>query len=495
MILFPSNLVAQSFKVNLSPKHEQKLSAVKSGHQRMMRYYKFYKKDSAKHFKAWGKAAKRYQDSLFRTQLGTEKLKAELAKRGISADWQWQYAQQVQEQFGKWKQVMKNPNATAIEKQQAKKELRKLTKSGLNKQIAATPLASLKPNQMGEATRLELNRWWAITKDTTSSDSVRKMAGEKVKTIALSHAMGDPKFQGLYQYYKQYGQSPDWQKLSAQVPGMDTLKVFMGSPSDKVLASAEKAAEAGLKNSTAVKGFYKQTKEVEKWRKQFNALGNRDSLMKSGKAMAIDHFANQKEALQSAQNKATGLLGKYREYFNSGDSTVGIKRSSLKGKAWRERIVLGGNFNVVSTSPFSVDISPLAGYRFNTKFYVGVGINYRCTFSDSLRYKYYVSPSNTSIRLFANYDLIKNFFAYVEVEQAGVKSKLKEGTGNQWMVNYFVGLGKKLLVHPKFYVTFTALYNFNGQNQNSSYASRFQLRVGFQTSDLAFRRKKVYYQP
>lgn len=494
-LLLPFSIFSQSFKVNLSPKHEEKLSGIKSGHQRMLSYYKYYKKDSSKHFKKWSKAAKHYQDSLFKAELGLEKVKAGLAKGGITTTQQWQYAKQVQEQFSKWKMVMKDSSSTAIDRKQAKEELKKLGKSKLNKQLANTPLASLKRYQIDDKARQEINRWWAVMKDTASSDSLKKVAKDKVKSIAISQAMDNPKFRGLYQYYKQYGQKPDWQKLGSQVPGMDTLKSVFDSSPDHLIASVENIANEKMKSNTGMAGLSRQAGEMNKWRKQLNVFSNKDSLMKSGKAMAIDHFANQKEALQAAQNKATNFLGKYREYFNKGDSTVGIKRTSLAGKTWRERIVVGGNFNVVSTSPFSLDLSPLAGYRFNTKFYAGIGFSYRQTFGDSLRYKLYISPTNTSARIFVNYDLIKNFFAYAEIEAAGLKVKNKEATAQEWRFNYFIGLGKKLLLHPKVFMTITAIYNLNSANNNPAYPQKFQIRIGFQTSDLAFRKKKFYYNP
>ena len=461
----------------------------------MLSYYKFYKQDSTKHFKKWSKTVKHFQDSLFKAELGIEKVKTELAKRGFIAGQQWQYAKHVQEQFNKWKQVLKDTSSSASAKRQAKAEIKTLTKNRLNKQLINTSLTSLKPYQMEESVRKELEHWCAVMKDSASSDSLKEVAKDKVKSIALSQAMANPKFQGLYQYYKQYGQKPDWQKLSNQVPGLDTLKGAFDSSPDQLMASAEKLAEQSIGKSQAIGRYSKQAAEVDKLKKQLGHFSNRDSLMKYGKAMAIDHFANQKEALQAAQNKATKLLGKYREYFNSGDSTVGVKRTSLKGKTWHERIVLGGNFNIVSTSPFSLDLSPLVGYRFNTKFYAGIGANYRQTFGDSLRYINYISPTNTSVRAFASYDLIKNFFAYAEAEAAGLKIKSKESIANGWRYNYFMGLGKKLLIHPKVFMTITAIYNLNGENNNPAYPQKFQVRLGFQTSDLAFRKRKIYYNP
>lgn len=495
LIIFPQAIFSQGFKINISPKHEQKLGMIKSGHKRMMSYYKFYKKDSAKHFKNWSRQAKHYQDSLLKADWSTEILRSKLSGYGINGENQWQYAKQVQSEFKSLKAILKSTSATDSTKRAVKERLKKLTSSKLNKHLISAQLAGLKPYEMAEHSRQELKHWWAVMKDTDSTDSLRKVAKEKVKSIAMSHAMDNPKFKGLYQYYQQYGQKPDWQKLSGQLPGLDTLKGVFDSSPNQLMASAENIAEQSIGKSQAIGGLSKQAAEVDKLKKQLGHFSSQDSLLKSGKAMAIDHFANQKEALQSAQNKATKLLGKYREYFNSGDSTVGVKRTSLKGKTWHERIVLGGNFNIVSTSPFSLDLSPLIGYRFNTKFYAGIGANYRQTFGDSLRYINYISPTNTSVRALASYDLIKNFFAYAEAEAAGLKIKSKESIANGWRYNYFIGLGKKLLIHPKVFMTITAIYNLNGENNNPAYPQKFQVRLGFQTSDLAFRKKKIYYNP
>ena len=69
--------------------------------------------------------------------------------------------------------------------------------------------------------------------------------------------------------------------------------------------------------------------------------------------------------------------------------------------------------------------------RFNS----GVSANYRFNFGDSLRYRNYVSSANTSFRWFVNYDVISNFFAYAEVEMAGVKSTSSEAKVDAWQYN------------------------------------------------------------
>lgn len=150
---------------------------------------------------------------------------------------------------------------------------------------------------------------------------------------------------------------------------------------------------------------------------------------------------------------------------------------------------------MISTDPVSLDISPQLGYKFTTRFNVGIAASYRYTFNDSIKHGWYVSPTNTAFRMFTNYDVIKGFFATAEWELAGIKSSKNDQLQKQWVNNYFVGGGKKFLIHPKVYMTLIALYNLNGSDDNPSYPRRFQIRVGFQLSELATRKKKIYYDP
>src|SRR5687767_4147103 len=99
LILGSMGAVGQTFKVNLSPSHDKKLSLIKSGHKRMMKYYKFYKKDSVKHLKKVNKQARKTMDSLVTSERKGERLKEELSKRGINGDKQWQYADSIQQRL------------------------------------------------------------------------------------------------------------------------------------------------------------------------------------------------------------------------------------------------------------------------------------------------------------------------------------------------------------------------------------------------------------
>jgi hypothetical protein len=167
----------------------------------------------------------------------------------------------------------------------------------------------------------------------------------------------------------------------------------------------------------------------------------------------------------------------------------------MQGKTIWERLVVGGNFNVVSTTPISVDISPQLGYKFTSRFVVGVGMNYRHTFADSIKNNWYVSPKNTSVKGFINYEVMKGFFAYGEGESSFFADNSNDNSKVKWENNYFIGIGKKIAIHSKLYLNTTILYNLNPESPNQIYPRRFQIRIGFQLSELVTRKERISYDP
>ena len=126
----------------------------------------------------------------------------------------------------------------------------------------------------------------------------------------------------------------------------------------------------------------------DQYKKQYEKYMDQEYLKKEGKDKvveeAVDHFAEHADKLQSAQAKMSKLMSKYREFSNSNDLSDAVKHTSMEGKTFFEHLLIGGNFNVLSTDPFSIDFSPMLGYKFTTKFSVGVGMNFRYTYSDSI---------------------------------------------------------------------------------------------------------------
>ncbi len=439
---------AQQINITLSPNHQKKLSTYKSGHKRLKQYYKFYKQDSAKQAKKLDKIFKRELDSTYRANRKQEKLERQLTKRGIII---------------------------------TKKEM-----------------------SYGDSLDRELKKYWAITKDSTASDSAKQVAKGKVKEIALKQAEKYPEYLSALNQY-QSGDSLSWEALASKVPGLDTLSGVFNSSPEEVFAMAEKTAEAMLTKASGAGRLGQQFADAEKvkqlpeqYMNEYKKYSDPEMLEKEAKqkaaAEAVKVF-EEKADIGGAQKSISKLMSKYREFSGATDLSDAVKHTSLKGSPVRERLVIGGHFNIVSTHPLSIDFSPQLGYKFNTRFFVGVGVNYRTTFGDSIKTSYYVSPSNTSYKAFISYDVIKSFYAFGEWEKSGISRASNDKTSKQWKDNYFIGIGKRFLVLPKLYFTMAVLYNLNGEDQNPVHPYRFQVRTGFQLSEAALAKKKSYYHP
>lgn len=441
-------LSAQNFNVNLSPKHLKKLQTYQSGHKRLKQYYKFYRKDSLNLSKDQNKKYKRELDSTYRAERKRDKLQRRLSRRGL-----------------------------------------KLPDNYLNNVDSSSQ---------------QLARYWRLMNDTSQSDSLRMIAKAKVKAIVVEKARANPDYQNFINQDVS-NDSLSWKRLSSHVPGLDTLSALFDSSSDDFFSTVERSAESALKRVNDGKLFGEDFNKAEqlhdlpeKYRRQYQGLTNKDSLQARAKSLATSEAVRQFEEnapIGEAQQQVGRLLSKYREFTNSSDLTSATRRTSIKGKSIRERLVIGGNFNVVSTQPLSIDLSPQLGYRFTTKFFVGLGINYRCTFGDSIRYSHYVSSSNTSLSGWISYDVIKRFYATAEWERSGITFSSNDRSNKEWRNNYFVGAGKRILVHPKLYLVISARYNINNDKQNPVYVNRFQIRMGFQLSELAGRGQRKQYDP
>lgn len=324
--------------------------------------------------------------------------------------------------------------------------------------------------------------WRKIFQDSSITDSARLYAKGRMQALASEQMRQNPNFERAMQQYQLGADSVDWRELSRQVPALDTLSgLFDSSP---------RALFSSVPLTPSTEGIPLEDM-------QGYAAGGKMPAIQKNKAVeeAVGYFSEHPELLGKAQKSVSKLMAKYSSYTNSQDLGDAVKRTSLKGKSFTEHLLMGANIQPVSTKPFSVDLAPAVGYKFTTRFAVGLGVSYRVTFGDSIRNDWYVSTHSTSFRLFSAYDIVRSFFAYGEWNKTRIKSPSPESSRRSWKDDYFIGVGKKILIHPKLYFTVTALYNLNNDDQNPVFLRRFQLRVGFQISELATRKPKMYYDP
>ena len=197
--------------------------------------------------------------------------------------------------------------------------------------------------------------------------------------------------------------------------------------------------------------------------------------------------------LATATQSVSRLTRKFRDYASSEDLRSAVKQTSLKGKKFLERIFGGLNFDVSSYKPFQCNIAPTLGYRFTTRLSSGMSIGYGLVFGDSLKEDAKLIKFS-GYRWFLNYDVTNSLFLSGELAMSPQSMMQTTDTRRSNSVQYFVGAGKKLLVHLGAYLTLTALYCVRSSDEKFS-ADRFKVRLGFQTSELLFRKKPSNYDP
>ncbi|MCS6973598.1 MAG: hypothetical protein N2044_05600 [Cyclobacteriaceae bacterium] len=437
---------AQQLNINLSSVQQEKLSRTECGRKRLLKFYRYYRKDSLREAKRLKKEQLQKFDSLI------------------------------------------NPINTA--------------------QFGNRVLDSLGPN-LGSF-KAQLTKWQNLLGDTTLSDSTRYSVRDSLQYFVALIVKEHPSFQYLEGRYRFRGDSVSWDKLVKDVPLLDTVSgIFQSSP-NQLFSAVEKITEKqlssyGLKkeNIPALHGIIQDSNfPVLPSENRFEKEIDPESILSQSKDKAVekvmDYFAENPEQLEKIQSKVSRLFSKYRIFSNSNDLQDTRKHTSMEGKTLFERLVMGGTLNVVAIRPVSADLSLQLGYKFTSRFFVGAGFSYRITFGDTIKSLWPIFPSNLSIKTFASYDLVKSWYGYAEGEWAYAvdnSSKELQIYDTKWYGNYFIGAGRRLLIHPKIYLTITALYNLNGSLHNPIYPKRFQVRVGFQLSELATRKKRIYYNP
>jgi hypothetical protein len=270
--------------------------------------------------------------------------------------------------------------------------------------------------------------------------------------------------------------------------------------SGQSLGAAEQKIESAAMSRFAGAGFRQfqqqndlMRKEQAQWANAGKQLNDSASVAREaktrGEKMAMQYIGDHPEVMKPVQRTMDLLMKKYSTVPNSSDLSTAIRRTSLRGKSFREHLLVGFNFQILSIKPPSVDFNGMAGYKFNTKFAVGVGGTYRVTLRDSVRS---LARQVFGYKLFANYDVVRNFFGYTEFDRNAItRYPAEDGkTEYLWKNSWLIGAGRKFLVRPKVYMTATLLYDVFHKPGDPIYPRPLMLRIGFQLSELALLKRK-----
>ena len=492
-------------RISLSDKHLDKIELITSPTRKLQKYRKYYRKDSSKMVKKWGKYFRTRSDSILMSTLArissaesglSDKLAGFLTKdndpdkRALSLSFNPEPFKNEAEVFyaghytwrrelGRWYLSSGYYKPDSAGTNRAGFPFFSGSKLHLSRGIQGIPALPGLPDIDGQSNALKGKaKGHALSKlnSIPGANEAKQIKGDVGKYSGQ-----------LSQYKNQYGkyvQNPDSLKSLARQEG-STL--------------AQREMESRMSAINGMKDFKNYQNELSKvkglqdhYSGQVDQLKDSAYLRKKAKEkaeeMTTKYLKEHPEIMNAVQKRMSLLMKKYSMVPNSNDLSTAIKKTSLKGRTFKERIVLAANFQALSYKPVTVDFSPSAGYKVNSRFVVGLGGLYRQTFKDSaLR----LSPQVIGYKAFSSYDVVKSFFAYAEFARNSPGVKVQDNRSERiWNNVLIAGIGKKFLIHPKIEMTLVVGYDFFHQNMDPIYPRPFILRIGFQTGELAFLKRR-----
>lgn len=325
-------------------------------------------------------------------------------------------------------------------------------------------------------------------------DIFRILEPQKFKAIAVQFSAKSPyedKMLKTYAYADQY--IDDARKYTAFGLNSDSLKMHLESEAERIGEQLLQSRVEGISELRTADAQMRTTlAKPAQYRAMADQLSDSTYLKEKAKKWAEDramqYLEENSKLLEPVRKKMDLLMKKYSVVPNSLDLKTAIKRSSLSDRTMKQRLYVGGNFQILTIDPVTVDVSPLIGYRINTKSIGGAGGNFRQSFGDSIPG---INQNVLGYKLFASYDIFQNFLAYGEFDRNVVRSpETREGSKYLWKNAAFLGLGRKLKIHPRVEMTAVFLYNLTYEYGDPVYPRRWNFRIGFQSSDLAFFKRK-----
>lgn len=242
-------------------------------------------------------------------------------------------------------------------------------------------------------------------------------------------------------------------------------------------------AQRGAAHQEALQPLAQQTGALESWQSnplsktgnQLNAQAtglSADQIKQQGqqqlREQATRHFAQHSEAVQEGKQQLSELKQKYKTVQSEQDKYE--RATSLRGEPWRSRLLLGSYFQFYREPSFQVDLSPFVGYRFNTRWSVGVGGSYRV-------------PGSAPVyqgRVFLESMVYRGFALYAAYERSMLSPPLTTAGEAGLIADQHVlfGISKSYAITQKIRGTTLLLYR-PGDIDASLQLSQWNLRTGF----------------
>ena len=410
-------------KVTLSQKHKEKLAKITDPYKYKLKYRQFFLKDSLKQSKrtlkeqSISKSKSAVRDSLEQVEGVSEIL--ELTE-------------------------LDSANITKRAKSKGKKQLKQTTGIDSNIKIDSTLVDQTK--EAGKEIVLENVKDDELIKenqdllDIANIDSLKSLS---VDTVAVRA------------------------KDAAVARGEEYLK---NTDEFKALDGQDKDSPFGE--------LTKQKEKLENAQEELRKAAAQNELKKQMTSKAKDYITKNSAQIQEVQSKMTDLKKKYSTVPNSNDLSTATKRTSLKGESFWKRMVLGGNFNITKTSPVTLDLSPVLGYRINKLFEVGISATYRVQF---------IKSGSTITKddavygqgVWVNHLFYKNYFGYLEGERMSTVTTKDDITARTWKESLLIGVGRKFKVAKWMEMQALILFDLLYDNEDQLYSSPVVFKTGF----------------
>ena len=278
-------------------------------------------------------------------------------------------------------------------------------------------------------------------------------------------------------------------KRAGQYAQAATMKVQQGA---QLAQNAPASLEQYLAQQEALSPLAEQQSALEAWQADPTGMAGDqlssatatqpEAMAEQAKQRALQqakrHFAQHTEAVAKGQQQLSKLKQKYKAVQTEQDKFE--RATSLKREPWTARLLLGSYFQFYREPSFQVDLSPFIGYRFNTRWSVGVGGSYRAAFrrvpGSALSR---VAPVYQG-RVFVEGEVHQGFAAHVAYERSGLSSPVLSRGEDRAIVDQhlLVGISKSYRITQKIRGTTLLLYR-PGDIDRSLQLSRWNLRTGF----------------
>jgi len=484
VIIFSSQLcIAQLNNFTISQTHARKIELMTSGRERLKKYHKYFHRDSIKQVRQLEKYWKAQEDSMRQVIIDEERVAKGKSKK-VSTKLRSEIAT-IEKNL-----VKKNSSSLALKSGDVAnfspslaKVMRTLSQYYLS---LDSQQVSFRP-ELVKLYGLKNFKIPGLQNQQNRSGNLQSLNANKL-TEKINNKLTQQE-SGLSSEFNQYNTKAA--KYSSYVQNPDMVKRTL---QEKGSALTTKEVDSKMGGIGDIKEIQNSSSEIQKLKSMPNDYKNqveqytdsayvKEQAKKKAEEMAMNYLNSNPEILKSVQAKMKLLMKTYSVIPNSNDLSTAIKRTSLKGKSFKERLYFAGNFQVLTLQPLSIDFSPMTGYKFNSKFVVGIGAMYRKTFSDSI---HGLAPQVWGYKGFASYDVLQRFFAYTEYDRntPGMR-KVENNSIRIWKTAWLVGVGRKLTIHPKLQMTLLAAYNILCQKNDPIYPNPWVIRVGFQTNELS----------